>query len=73
MTYQPKHRGEPVVKYRITVIERERGWGQHEWTEDFDTRRQAHTRIHEINSQNPPGPAPDFYTQAEHEIRRVVL
>ena len=28
MTYIPKHRGEPVTKYRVEYMESERGWGQ---------------------------------------------
>jgi hypothetical protein len=73
MTYQPKHRGEPVVKHRITVIESERGWGRNEWTEDYDTPEEARRAIRSINSKNKPGPAPDYYIQAYDEIREVTL
>jgi hypothetical protein len=71
--YTPKHRGEPVVKYRITVVERERGWGADEWTEDFDSEQEAWDRIKEINSKNTAPVAPDYYVQAVGKVTKVVL
>jgi hypothetical protein len=71
--YVPKHRAEPVVKFRITVMESERGWGRDEWTEDYDTREEAQNRIDFINGFNKPGPAPDYYMQAYSEIKEVTL
>lgn len=73
MTYQPKHRGEPVVKHRITVVERERGWGGDEWTEDFDTRAEAWARIQEINSKNTASVVPDYYISAIPKVTMVTL
>ena len=66
-----KHRGEPVFKYEITVMESERGWGRSEWTEEYDSHEEAQERIRAINSRNKPGPAPDYYVQAYDEIRKV--
>jgi len=58
-------------KYRIWVTERERGWGESCWTEDFDTPEEAQERINKINERNKPGPVPDYYIQADNEIRAV--
>lgn len=71
--YEPKHRGEAKVVYRITVVERERGWGGGEWTEGFDTETEAWDRIREINSKNTSLYATDYYIQADAEVTRVVL
>lgn len=71
--YVPKHRKDPVVKHRITVIERERGWGGDEWTEDFDTPEEAWARIREINSKNTATHAPDYYIQAVGKVTKVTL
>lgn len=66
-----KHRGEPVFKYEITVMESERGWGRSEWTEDYDSHEAAQCRIDYINSFNVSASAPDYYMQAYDEIRKV--
>ncbi len=60
-----------MFKYRITVLESERGWGQDTWTEDYDTPEEAKARINEINSKNKPGPTPDYYIQAYGDIKVV--
>jgi len=54
-----------ATKYRIQVMESERGWGQDYWTEEYDTLEQAQLRIQEINSQNISLTAPDYYMQAQ--------
>ena len=59
------------VVYRVNMIESERGWGQKYWHEDFDTYAAAKWHIHQTNSRNPPGRAPDFYIMAETEIKCV--
>lgn len=59
------------MRYQITVIESERGWGQDSWTETFDTREEARDRITEINSHNTAPTAPDYYIMARPEIREV--
>lgn len=71
--YEPKHRAEVVKKFRVTIIESERGWGRDEWTEDYDNRELAEARIHSINVRNKPGPAPDYYMQASTVIEEVYL
>jgi hypothetical protein len=52
------------VKYRVKMMESERGWGQDYWDVDFDTRAEAEAYMHKINSQNTELRAPDYYMQA---------
>lgn len=52
------------VKYRIKMMESERGWGQDYWDEDYDTRAEAEARMREVNSWNTSKIAPDYYMQA---------
>ena len=60
-----------MVKYRINVVESERGWGQEYWTEDFDTLDEAEARIKFINLQNISATAPDVYTQAQTGVEVI--
>lgn len=60
-----------AVKYRIQVVESERGWGQERWTEEFDTYEQARARINEINSKNTSLSAPDWYMQADSIVEAL--
>ena len=60
-----------MTKYRIQVVESERGWGQEYWQEDFDSYDQAMLRIKEINSGNTALVAPDHYVQADNQIEEV--
>lgn len=71
MTYQPKHRSEPRVRYQISVMESERGWGSEQWVESFDTREAAEARIEAINSKNTSPVAPDYYMKASKTITVV--
>jgi hypothetical protein len=51
---------------RVEIIERERGWGQKTLdTLYFDDWADALNYIKKYNSENDPGPAPDYYIQAE--------
>ncbi len=59
------------MKYRIFLVESERGWGQDYWHEDYDTYQEAKSRIQKVNSANKAGPAPDWYMQAEDRIECV--
>lgn len=59
------------MKYEITVMESERGWGQSFWEEKFDTAEEAQARITEINSHNTAPVAPDYYIQAFTDIKVV--
>ena len=47
------------MKYRIELIESERGWGQETWYEYFDTKEKAQERIATVNADRKPGPVPD--------------
>lgn len=53
-------------KWRVVVIESERGWGSKvDSIEYFDTEAEAWAFEKDFNKDNPPGPAPDWYMQAE--------
>jgi hypothetical protein len=60
-----------TVKYRIQVMESERGWGRDYWQEVFDTYDEAKARIKAINEQNTSLTAPDWYMQAEQTIEAI--
>ena len=60
-----------MVKYRINVVESERGWGREYWTEDFDTLDEAEARIKHINLQNISATAPDWYMQAQTGVEVI--
>jgi hypothetical protein len=60
-----------MTKYRIQVVESERGWGREYWQEDFDSYDQAMLRIKEINSRNTSLVAPDYYVQADNQIEEI--
>lgn len=52
--------------YRVDIIEAERGWGRKiDETKYFDNYAEADAFVEKYNSTNPPGPAPDWYMQAE--------
>jgi hypothetical protein len=57
-----------MAKFRMEVLESERGWGQtYEWwelKEEVTTIEQARTRVQEFNAQNTTSTAPDWYMQA---------
>ena len=62
----------PEVKlqqaYRVDIIESERGWGRKiDETKYFDNEAEAKAFCDQYNSKNPPGPAPDWYMQAEYQ------
>lgn len=60
-----------AVKFRVELMESERGWGQEYWHEDYDTYEEAQKRIHDVNSKNVAGNAPDWYMRAESIIQAV--
>lgn len=60
-----------TVKYRISCMSSERGWGREYWNEDFDNIEDAKKRIFEINSKNTALVAPDYYEQAETKIEAI--
>ena len=59
------------MKYRIFLVESERGWGQDRWHEDYDTYQEAKRRITEVNSKNTAPSAPDWYMAADDRIEVV--
>jgi len=52
-------------------VESERGWGQEEWTEDYDTYEEAKERIRSVNARNTTPAAPDWYMVAFTTIEAV--
>jgi hypothetical protein len=58
-------------KFRIQLVESERGWGQDYWTEDFDTAELAQERIDYVNSFNTADEVPDYYIRAFDKIEVV--
>ena len=54
-----------MIKYRLHMMESERGWGQDYWHEDYDTRVEAEERMKYVNSFNTSPVAPDYYMQAQ--------
>ena len=60
-----------MTKYRIQLVESERGWGQEYWQEEFDSHDQAMLRIKEVNSRNTSLVAPDYYVRAESQIEAI--
>lgn len=61
------------VKYRVTVIESERGWGQRYEYEDFDTYEAAAAYRDQVNAYNITPGVPDWYMAAEQEIKLVEM
>lgn len=60
------------VKWRVHLMESERGWGQDFWTEDYDTEAQAKERFDSVNAKNTSPTAPDWYMQAQ-KIEKVFI
>lgn len=60
-----------TTKYRIELMESERGWGQDYWHEDYDTYEEAKDRIKTVNARNTLEVAPDWYMQAYPDIKVV--
>ena len=54
-----------AVKYRLWCRESERGYGAKLEYTDYDTSEEAKAAYDAINSRLKPGPAPDYYYQAE--------
>ncbi len=61
------------VKYRVHLMESERGWGQDYWSEDYDSLEEAKERIRKVNADNTSLVAPDWYMQAEERIEAVEI
>lgn len=52
------------VKYRVQMMESERGWGQDYWHVDFDSKSEAEKYMKDTNARNTSLTAPDYYIQA---------
>jgi len=61
------------VKYRVHLMESERGWGQDYWSEDYDSLEEAKERIRKVNADNTSLVAPDWYMQANEQIEAVEI
>lgn len=70
--YEPKHRAEPVKKWRVHYLESERGWGQSDWHVDYDTPEEAQAAYDDTNARNTSPVAPDYYIQAQ-KIEEITL
>lgn len=60
------------MKFRVTVIESERGWGQKvDEVREFDSYEEAAKYRDSVNKQNTAPTAPDIYWQASdpQEVR----
>ena len=60
-----------TTKYRIQLVESERGWGQEYWHEDYDTLAEAKERIRSVNADNTSLTAPDWYMRADEFVEAV--
>jgi len=53
------------AKYKVTIIESERGWGQRIDEEKlFDTKAEADAFVKKFNAQNTATEVPDWYMVA---------
>ena len=52
------------VKYRVNMMESERGWGQDYWHIDFDTKAEAEQYLRDTNAKNNLPVTPDYYVKA---------
>jgi hypothetical protein len=60
-----------MTKYRVQLMESERGWGQEYWHEDYDTIEEAKERIRSVNVNNTATSAPDWYMRAFDDIETI--
>jgi hypothetical protein len=60
-----------AIKYRIQLVESERGWGREYWQETYDTFEEAQQRIRSVNEKNTSMTVPDWYMIAETGIEAV--
>lgn len=62
-----------AIKYRIQLVESERGWGREYWQETYDTYEEARERIRSVNAENTSMTVPDYYMMAESGIEAVEI
>lgn len=52
------------MKYRVHMVESERGWGREYWHHDYDTYEDAVKAFKETNAKNDLPYTPDWYIAA---------
>lgn len=58
------------MKFRVDIIESERGWGQKvDEQKFFDSADAAWKFVEEYNAQNTAPVAPDWYMQARNPVK----
>lgn len=59
------------MKFRVDILESERGWGQRiDESIFFNDATAAYTFVEDYNTKhNPPGPTPDWYMVALAPVR----
>lgn len=58
-----------LAKYRVDIIESERGWGQRlEGSHYFDSREEAAAFVKEYNADNNLDVVPDWYMYATRPV-----
>ena len=63
----------PKYRYRVDIIESERGWGQKvDDVKFFDTLEEAETFVKEYNAKNNLPYVPDWYMFADRPERVMV-
>lgn len=62
-----------ATKFRVTYIERERGWGQDVYTVDYDSLEVAIAARDACNAKNNLPTVPDIYTVADQKIEAVLV
>lgn len=60
-----------MKRYKVSLMESERGWGQNYWYEYYNSYEEALERIKQVNSKNTSITAPDYYIQAEDKIEVI--
>ena len=67
--YKPRTVKVPEMKYRVTIMEFERGWGSRvDDTEDFPTYEEALSFVKRFNAVNTEDIVPDYYTVAMEPV-----
>ncbi len=60
-----------TTKFRVQLMECERGFGREYWHEDYDTMAEAKARIRSVNAENTSPTAPDWYMMAQEIVEAV--
>lgn len=60
-----------MKRYKVNLVESERGWSQNCWYEYYNSYEEALERIKQINSKNTYNIAPEYYIQEEDKIEVI--